>query len=753
MNENRVAGRTGPTFDDDALLAELAQLASAPVPEFVFLQELLKRAMMGLRGEAGAIWMCDAERRLVLQQEVCLETTGFLKDPAMQAACQNQFAEVFRSGGVVWQEVEQEIPGGDKRRRNLLLAALARDSQVAGLVQVFEGPYGDDEDRPRRIQFLGQLCGIAARFWQNHAQLPPLQPPPMNAALLASATGLAAAEPAPTGPSANGNAAGVSHSPSEGIPVARRVPATPVSQAPSGASSITAAAPQTAAVASPAADAVSAKSSEDDQWILSLYERQKSADVAQIAANECRRMLGADRVSVGEQFGPRVKIQAISGQQSVSGRSNAVRLLTSLAEKVCTTGERLKFTGDTRKFPPHFETLLADYLLDSRSRVIIIQPVFGPKVRETDDNPEFERHSDRKDPPVGVLIVEQISESPLPADVDDRLDRMAAHVGQALGNAQTCERILLLPLWKLLGNWKSRLRGRKMWKVAAALAAVAVIAVLFVLVPWDYRVTGKGRMMPIDRRGVFAPQDGEVYELPVQSGQEVHAGDLLVRLRNEQLEADLHKQVTALQSKEQEFAAIAAQLSDMATPLNRSNEIELQGKQAQLKVEIEGTKLQVASLTLQFEALEVRAPIDGKIATFRIEEMLRKRPVKRGDLLLEIMDDAHAWRLEVDLPENRIGHILEAQRVMGTEDLQVKYMLATDTESDYYGTLESLSNRSASSESEGLVVPAYVALTAPVPHAPTIGAEVTAKIYCGKRSLGYVCFGDVIEAARKFFWL
>ena len=133
--------------------------------------------------------------------------------------------------------------------------------------------------------------------------------------------------------------------------------------------------------------------------------------------------------------------------------------------------------------------------------------------------------------------------------------------------------------------------------------------------------------------------------------------------------------------------------------------------------------------------------------------MLRKRPVKYGDLLLEIMDDKGAWRLEVDVPENRIGHILEAQKDLNTDSLLVKYMLATDTESDYYGTLESLSNRSVSSEAEGLVVPVYVSLKDPAPRTPTIGAEAKAKIYCGKRSLGYVMFGDVIEAIRKFVWL
>ena len=47
-----------------------------------------------------------------------------------------------------------------------------------------------------------------------------------------------------------------------------------------------------------------------------------------------------------------------------------------------------------------------------------------------------------------------------------------------------------MPLWKLLGNWKSRLRGRTTWKVAAALAAVVVVGLLLAVVPWDYRVTG-----------------------------------------------------------------------------------------------------------------------------------------------------------------------------------------------------------------------------------------------------------------------
>jgi hypothetical protein len=117
------------------------------------------------------------------------------------------------------------------------------------------------------------------------------------------------------------------------------------------------------------------------------------------------------------------------------------------------------------------------------------------------------------------------------------------------------------------------------------------------------------------------------------------------------------------------------------------------------------------------------------------------------------MDPARDWRLEVDIPENRIGHILEAQQKRHDERLPVSYMLATATEATYKGQLESLSTRSVASESEGTVVPVFVDLVQPSPPSPRIGAEVKAKIDCGYASLGYVLFGDVIEFLRKWFWL
>ncbi len=695
MNPTRTTGPEGPPPDDsgagkspasppagppgvspEKLLGEIADLAASPVPEPVFLQELLKRAVALLGGDGGAIWMFDAERRLVLQAEVRLQATGFLDDPALRAAFERPFAEVLQGGGVRLQEAEQATPHEGLRRRGVLLGGLVRGKEVGGLAQIFEAPGAVEAGRTARLRLLEQVCALAAQFWQPRPAI----------------------------------AAGAD-----------------ASRGPAGG----------------------------DPWTLALHESLRSAEVAVVAANECRRLLAVDRVSVGERHGPGVKILAVSGQQSVNPRSNVVRLLSQLAAEVLHTGEKLAFTGDTRSLPPQIEKLLADYLHESRSRAVVVMPVTGPAPHdeETKDSAEAARDAKSRPAPVGVLVVEQISETPLPADLDARLDVLGAHVGLALFHAQACERIFLLPLWEFLGNWKSRLKGRRLAQIAAGIAAAVLLALCLVVVPWEYRVVGKGRLMPVDRRGVFAPSDGEVVALKVQSGQQVQKGALLVKLKNIEMQANLLKQQNLLAEKKKQRAAVAAQLSEPATAANPATEVELRGKYAQLGVEIAGAEEQVQSLTRQVDDLSIRSPIAGVVATFRIEEMLRQRPVKRGELLLEVMDPAGPWRLELDVPENRLGHILVAQNKRADERLHVRYVLATATESTYEGSLDKISTRSVVSETEGSVVPLFATLAEPAPHDPRIGAEVIAKIDCGRRSLGYVLFGDVIEFIRKRFWL
>ena len=50
------------------------------------------------------------------------------------------------------------------------------------------------------------------------------------------------------------------------------------------------------------------------------------------------------------------------------------------------------------------------------------------------------------------------------------------------------------------------------------------------------------------------------------------------------------------------------------------------------------------------------------------------------------------------------------------------------------------------------MVEAFVQIDADELPFHSIGAEVRAKIGCGKKSLGYVLFGDIVDFLRRQFW-
>ena len=108
-----------------------------------------------------------------------------------------------------------------------------------------------------------------------------------------------------------------------------------------------------------------------------------------------------------------------------------------------------------------------------------------------------------------------------------------------------------------------------------------------------------------------------------------------------------------------------------------------------------------------------------------------------------------------------MGHILRHQQERqdrGIEDprgLPVEFVLATATEKNYQGRLTKISTRADADESGGSVVELHVRPDSDAEALPTqrIGAEVSARIHCGQRSIFYVLFGDVVEFIRKRFWL
>jgi len=487
---------------------------------------------------------------------------------------------------------------------------------------------------------------------------------------------------------------------------------------------------------------------------LQLQQSLRTSEVAATAANDGRLLLECDRLSVVVRRGKKTIVEAVSSQDMVNHRANLIQAMNKLAASVMDTGEAFTFSGKADSLPPQIEEPLAAYIQESETRMVMIVPLFESEdLRDSEDKDAKRQGTKKRRRTIGCLVAEQFTDSqPNPA-LAKSATLLADHAGAALFNAQRHERIFLLSLWQTLGRCREWFVGRKLAKTLAIAGTIVIVSLALVVIPWEYRVEGNGRLMPVVQRQVFAPLDGEVVEVSVSGGEQVAAGQKLLQLHSDQLSVELVTARNDLNEKLQLVLSLQTQIDEAGSRGDRNEELRLSGRLEETRIEIEGLRETVSLLEERHAQLTVVAPIEGVVASFQIEQLLQNRPVRRGEVLLEVMDETSSWRLELEVEEHRVGHILQAQQELGTESLPVEFILATKTEETFTGELDRLATRAATSSEHGSVIEVFVSTDADSLPDRRIGAEVSAKIGCGNRALGYVLFGDVIEFVRKHLWL
>jgi biotin carboxyl carrier protein len=530
------------------------------------------------------------------------------------------------------------------------------------------------------------------------------------------------------------------------------------------------------------------------EFVLSLQRSLSLNDVSNVAVNDGRLLWGVDRVSLAVRRGRKLEVASVSGQESVHPRGNLVQLMRRLTDRVIATGDILRYDGSPGAVPPQLEEPLAEFIQESGARFLLIVPLIEPERLVPPEAPPGTGKVPRRERrTIGALVIEQMSASQPTPQLQQSLDLVTDHISAAIFNARNHSSIFLLPVWRAIGHLFEWLRGRRLAIAAAFFFALMAASVAMIVVPWEYRVEGNGRLMPVIQRDVFAPWDGQVTELMVQGGERVEVGQVLLKLRNDVLAAELVTVENELREKRKLVASLAAQRDDAEKKGDLEQALQLQGKSVEARVEIEGATTQQLVLKDRLEQLTIRAPLAGVVTTFQVEKLLLHRPVKRGEVLLEVMDDHGDWQLELEIAEHRVGRILNAQQARraevhlqkvgldtlningitennsslqtgkpGDEDdssesqdpngLLIEYRLLTQPESSFFARLTRLSTRAAMTENEGSVLEAWATLDKSALPPCTIGAEVRARIGCGRSSLGDVLFGDVVEFIQRYLW-
>lgn len=468
------------------------------------------------------------------------------------------------------------------------------------------------------------------------------------------------------------------------------------------------------------------------QFTQQVHGRLDVRGTAYAIANELRRLLECDRVSVLVRRDGRYRLTAVSGVEKPNRRAKLARRLEQLCRAAARLGEALYFPAEKSDLSPQIEHHLGEYLDESHSRSIAVLPLLP-------QNSAGNR-------PIAVLAAETFF-----GTLDSRkqvlLNEASVHCGLALKNALELESIPFLRFFRGLG-WMLGLRRLLKIAVLAGVFAVAVAAA--VLVKTDFDVVAEGELQPVRLREVFARADGTISDLRVEHGQRVRAGELLAVLRRPQLDLEFKQVMGELLTAQQKLVSLETERLQSS----RDND-DQRRRYSQATAQQEELRETIRSLSAQYEILktkqaesEVRSPMDGEVLTWNVQQLLEDRPVSRGQVLLTIGDLSGPWKLDLRLPDHRAGFVLAAKEAQPDKPLDVTYLLVMNPRERYRGTVSRLGMRSEASEGNAPFMSVSVAIDQAALGNRTPGAGVKASIRCGRRSWGYVWLHDLVDTIR-----
>ncbi len=475
-------------------------------------------------------------------------------------------------------------------------------------------------------------------------------------------------------------------------------------------------------------------------------------------ANEGRSFVEGDRLSVVLRDGRSWRLAAVSGVDRIEARGDTAKKLEQLADRTASWGEPIDF-GDAEPcseglasrddLPPELTCVLEQQVDLSHARRLVAVPLeFAEEVDSSQVSPTPPGQ------PRAVLIAEQFS-APTPGFSHQRVVELAQLCEPALRQAIRLNRFPTRVFLRWTDRWAHAHRNWGSRRLAlAASAAMAIVAAL-VFVPCDFEVEAPATLVPLVERDVFATASGIVTEVLVGHGEEVQAGEVLAVLDDPQLALDTQRLQGEMETVRNRLEAIAVARTDRKVQADTDRErLPLSAEAQQLGKKLASLERQREILAARRAALTLRSPIAGRVLTLDVQNLLRMRPVERGQMLLKVADVDAGWWLLAEVAQDRIGHVV-AEQQSSEVSLPVRFRFAGEESKISTGHVESIS-ATAVLDLDALneAAPALpVRVAVDESSLPTARPGMTAKvrIYCGRRSLGYVWLHDVWETI--YSWL
>lgn len=510
---------------------------------------------------------------------------------------------------------------------------------------------------------------------------------------------------------------------------------------------------------------------------LEAFARQVHAslsptEVAYLTANEGRRLVDCDRVSVGIRMSRKMRVEAVSGSDVVEKRSNLVVLMRKLFDSVIRWGEKLIYNGTKDdSLPPDVLRDLDAYLAESNSKLLVVLPL------------KDEREKESTKPARSALLMECFEPPAEPQQLVSRLEVVGRHAAPALYNAIEYKRIPMRFLWVPLAKIQEGLGGKARMILYLILGILISLIALLVWVPADIKVEARGQILTKNRRTVYAPRKGTIQSIRVKPGNTVGPEiDLMIMYDND-LERQLKETDGAIRQADEMYRFYDQRIKDKGNNADAADKSEKARWAGTLAQAVDRRKSLLRDLheiprqpgafyvkspqfnaeeNAQREAFRARNGLHAVAPRWRVlnsdfEDNLLGRSVDQSVPLLKLGEPESGFEVELKIPQKHFYQVMRGFKRLDRDWLEVDILVRSEPTRTFKGRLyqrevggEATPQRDDNNESEPVV---FVKVSIDDPGIPekdripddllTPGMEVVTKIRCGESSLGYSLFYGV----------
>jgi RND family efflux transporter MFP subunit len=332
----------------------------------------------------------------------------------------------------------------------------------------------------------------------------------------------------------------------------------------------------------------------------------------QTIVNAPQAVIPYERAAIALDQRGRFKLSAITGMAQVNADSPEIAPLHDVLQWAALSQEEIQVRqhGDEIDAPrEETKAKFQKYFAESGMRAFYSFPL-------TDDTGR-----------VGILSMESSDPDFLAPAQLEIVKVIAGQATVALRNAQIYKEVPFISILEPVLERKRKFMAMNKQRRTFRLALAAAVVLGLIIIPLPMRVDGDAVVAPLNRALVQPQVEGVIQSVLVHEGDRVSKGQLLA-------EMEPWEYRTALAAAEAKYRTALLQ-TNRALSGNDGSEAGIQRGQADY------WKSEVARAKELLESTELRAPIDGIVATPHVENFVGRR-LEYGDSFAEIVDASRA---------------------------------------------------------------------------------------------------------------